>query len=143
MVSRFASAPPAWFKVAAIALILWGLMGCVSLYMHFVVGPGPDATDYDRRLYAALPVWFDMVYVGTVICGLVGAIALLRRRRLAVTLAIVSLLLVVVQFGWMFLATDIIAAKGIWTTCFPAFIFAVQALQLWVADHARARGWLT
>lgn len=130
MASRFPSSPPKWFRIAAIVLILWGLIGCVSLYMHFAVGPGPDASAYDRQLYHGLPGWMSFVYVGAVAFGLAGSIALLLRRRSAVPLSIVSLILVLIQFGWMFLATDIIAVKGVWVTYFPMLVWAVQAVQL-------------
>lgn len=142
MASRFAAAPPAWLRLVAILLILWGLMGCASLYMHFGVGPGPDATQYDRDLYASTPMWFDIVYIGAVVCGLLGAIALLLRRRIAKTLSLLAFILVLIQFGWMFLATDIIEVKGLWVTYFPIAIWVVQAVQLWAASKAKARGWL-
>lgn len=142
MASRFPSAPPAWFKVVAILLILWGLMGCMSLYMHFGAGPGPDATEYDRRLYDAMPMWLNIVYVAAVACGLLGAMTLFLRKRIAVLLSTLALVLVLIQFGWMFLATDIIAVKGIWVTYFPIAIWVVQAVQLWIASKAKARGWL-
>lgn len=142
MASAFQSRPASWFNIAAILLILWGLVGCASLYMHFGVGPGPEASDYDRKLFETMPMWLNIVYVAAVACGLAGAVALFARRRIAVALSAASLLLVAVQFGWMFLATDIIAVKGLWVTYFPALIFVVQAIQLAVANKASARGWL-
>ncbi|MFL9841999.1 hypothetical protein ABS767_13575 [Sphingomonas sp. ST-64] len=125
-------------------LILWGLLGCASLYMHFALGPefDPNATDYDRQLYASLPIWLNIVYVAAVSCGLIGAIELLVRNRGAVLLSALSVVLVTIQFGWMFLATDIIAVKGVWTTYFPALIIAVQLFQLWFASRAKGRGLL-
>lgn len=142
MASAFRSRPTGWFKATAVILILWGLIGLASLYMHFAMGPGPDASDYDRKLFEAMPGWLNAVYVGAVGCGFAGAIALLLKRRIAAPLSALSLVLVVVQFGWMFLATDIIAVKGVWVTYFPALIFAMQTLQLIVANVAIGRGWL-
>lgn len=139
-----ASKAPLWFTIGAVLLILWGLMGCASLYMHFVLGPDadPNATAYDRQLYASLPLWLNIVYVVAVLGGLFGAIALLLRRQVAVVLSLVSVVTVAIQFGWMFLATDIIAMKGVWTTYFPAFIVAVQLFQLWFANRAKGGGLL-
>lgn len=142
MASAFQTRPAGWLKIAAIVLILWGLMGCASLYMHFGIGPGAEASDYDRKLFEAMPLWLNIVYIAAVACGLLGAVALFLRRRGAVLLSELSLVLVVIQFGWMFLATDIIAVKGLWVTYFPALIFAMQAIQLAVAVMARGRGWL-
>jgi hypothetical protein len=136
--------PPLWFWVVGILLLLWEAMGVFSTYQHVTVGPeamGP-ATDYDRRLYASLPTWYNAVYAVATVGGLVAAIALLVRSRLAVIFAAVSLVAVVVMFGWMFLATDIVAAKGVWTTYFPTVIFAVALFALWFARTAQARGWI-
>jgi hypothetical protein len=145
MASQFAQKPPVWFKIVAIILLLWGLAGCASLYGHFVIGPDmdPNATDYDRALYAALPVWVNIAYVVAVLAGLLGSIGLLVRAKWAGTLYLLSLIAVIAQFGYMFLATDIIAVKGVWTTYFPAFIFAVALFQVWFAALANRRGWLS
>jgi hypothetical protein len=143
MANSFDRRPPSWFTIVAVLLLLWGLMGCVSLYLHFGVGPGPDASDYDRKLFADMPMWLRLVYVLAVVNGLLGAIGLLLKRRWAVILSINALILVVIQFGWMFLATDIIAVKGLWVTYFPALIWVVQAVQLFVARRASSSGWLS
>ena len=135
---------PAWFTVAGVLLILWGLMGCASLYGHFVMGPDihQNPTAYDRELYASLPMWYGIVYIVAVLSGLFGAIALLMRRKLAVVLSAVSVVAVIIQFGWMFLATDIIGAKGLWVVYFPLLILAVQLFQLWFANRAASKGLL-
>jgi len=49
---------------------------------------------------------------------------------------------VIIQFGWMFLATDIIAVKGAWVVYFPLLILAVQLFQLWFANRAKDMGLL-
>lgn len=116
-------------------------MGCASLYMHFVLGPGdgPGTTDYDRQLYASLPTWYDVVYIAAVVSGLCGAIALLVRRSIAVILSAVSVVAVIVQFGWLFGATDILAVRGTWVAYFPVFILIVQLFQLWFANMAKGK----
>lgn len=144
MASRFAQKPPAWFTIVGIVLLLWGLAGCVSLYAHFVIGPDmdPNATEWDRRYYAAMPMWLNLVYVVAVLAGLLGSVGLLMRAKWAGTLYLLSLIAVAVQFGYIFAATDVIAVKGVWTAYFPAFIFAMALFQLWFAGLANRRGWL-
>lgn len=136
------SKAPTWFTVGVVLLILWGLAACASLYMHFAVGPAPDATDYDKQLYADMPTWVNIVYVVSVLSSLFSSIALLMRRTVAVLLSVVSLLGVIVQFGWIFTMTDIIAVKGVWVTYFPAFVLIVQLVQLWFANIASGKGLL-
>lgn len=137
--------PPMWFRIVAVLLVLWELMGVWSCYEHVVHGPaamGAVPSDYDRRLFASLPGWYAFVYGIATLGGLAAGIALLARQGAAVGLAGISLAATVVMFGWMFVATDIIAAKGVWTTYFPALIILVGALTLWLASAARARGWI-
>ncbi|MDP5279102.1 hypothetical protein Q9Q95_09215 [Sphingomonas sp. DG1-23] len=138
--------PPGWFVVVAAVLVIWGLLGCVAFYMHVTLGPAmdPAATDWDRAYYAALPGWFTPVYAAAVGGGLLGAIALLLRSKLALPLFLVSLIAVIVQFGYVFLGTDMLAHKGAGPTVpFPLFIAAVAAFQIWLAQFARQRGWIS
>ena len=137
--------PPGWFIAVAVILVLWGLLGCYAFYMHVTLGAAmdPAATDWDRSYYAALPGWFTPVYAAAVGGGLLGAIALLFRSKLALPLFVISLVAVIVQFGYVFFGTDILAHKGAAATVpFPLFIAAVAAFQIWLAQLARRRGWI-
>ena len=142
--AEFRRAAPAWFRIVAVILVLWGLAGIYACYQQFRLGAeamGP-ATDYDRQLYASLPTWYNAVYAVSVGCGLAGSIALLLRSTLAIPLYAISLVAIFVMFGWFFAVTDVVAVKGIWTIYFPLFIAALGVFQLWLARHARARGWI-
>ena len=144
MASSFAQKPPTWFYIIGVILLLWGLAGCWACYMHVTVGPAidPNATDWDRAYFAALPSWFAIDFAVAVGAGVLGSIALLLRSKWAVTLYWLSLIAVVIQFGYMFLATDVIAVKGVTATLFPALIFVIGLFQIWVAGMAKKRGWL-
>ena len=136
---------PKWFTLIAVLLLLWGIAGCITFYSHARFGADAiaAATEYDRRLFASLPGWFNLVYGIAVGGGLSGAAALLFRSRWAVPLFALSLAAVVVQFGWTFLATDLLAVKGAAETVpFPLFIAVVAVFQLWFARHARRRRWI-
>ncbi|MET0307957.1 MAG: hypothetical protein ABW023_04555 [Sphingomonas sp.] len=146
MASYVRQKPPSWFVVVAVLLILWGLAGCTSLYLHVAVGPAmdPKATDWDRAYYAALPSWFVLVYAVAVGGGLLGSLALLTRSKMATPLYILSLIAVIVQFGYVFGATDLITHKGAaMTVPFPLAIAAIAAFQIWFAKRAERRGWIS
>ena len=136
---------PIWFAVVAMVLVIWGLMGCYSCYLQLRLGAdamGP-ASAYDRALYASLPAWYNPMYVVAVLSGTIGAIALLARSRTAVPLAVVALVTVIIMFGYMFVATDLIAHKGVAVSVsFPIVIAAIAAFQLWLSRLALARGWI-
>jgi hypothetical protein len=137
--------PPSWFWALAVVLLLWGLGGCFALYLHVTLGaamtPTPDA--WERAYDAALPVWFTPVYFVSIFGGVFGAVALLMRSKLAHPFFIASLAGVIVQFGYVFLGTDLIAHKGAAATVpFPLFVAAVAAFQIWFAVYAKRRGWI-
>lgn len=135
---------PAWFRLLVVLLLVWELVGCFACVQQFRMGAaamGP-ASDYDRALYAALPGWYDPVYAVATFGGAAGMVALLLRSALAIPLTLISLAAVVVQFGYLLAATDIIAVKGIWVAYFPLFIAALSSFMVWLAFYARRRGWI-
>lgn len=135
---------PWWFGVAAMVLVLWGMMGvsaCVSQLRYGAEAMGA-ASEYDRALFARLPLWYRVDYAIATGTMLAGALALLVRWRHAVALLTVSLVAVLIQFGWMFAMTDIIAAKGPYVLYFPLLILAIGAVALHLAHVARRRGWI-
>lgn len=145
MASFVRQKPAGWFTAVAVLLVLWGLAGCASFYAHVAYGADidPKATDWDRAFYASLPGWLNIVYAVAVGAGLLGSVALLLRSKFARPLYIASLIAVVVQFGYIFAATEIIAHKGVVVaTGFPIFIALVAIFQIWFAGYAQRRGWL-
>jgi hypothetical protein len=138
--------PPLWFWIVGILLLLWGLAGCAACIQQFRLGAeamGP-ATDYDRALYASLPAWYNWVYAIATFGGLLGSLLLLARSSTARLLYIVSLVAVVVQFGWLFATSDIVAQKGAATVLpFPIGIALIALFEVWFAGFAARRGWIS
>ena len=136
---------PLWFRIVTILLLVWGAAGCFACVQQFRLGAdamGP-ADAYQRALYAALPVWYNAVYAVAVGTGFLGALAMLARSVLARPLFVVSLIAIVVQFGWLFTQTDILAHRGVATTLpFPLVIAVIAAVEIWLADLAQRRGWI-
>lgn len=136
---------PIWFWIVAAALLLWGIMGVVGFHLDLAATAADRAKmdAYDRRFYDIRPGWFPVCYGIAVWAGLIGGALLLARRRLARALYSLSLIAVVVMFGWMFVATDIIAIKG-WLTAtgFPVVIALLGVAEVWLAGLAIRRGWI-
>lgn len=136
---------PRGFIVVCIVLLLWALAGVASFVAHVVVGERMAAEQgaWDLAYYRALPGWFAWDYAIATLAALAGAIALLMRSRHAVVLYVVSLVAVVIQFGYVFLGTDLMAHKGAAATLpFPAFIALMGVVQIAVARLAARRGWI-
>ena len=55
----------------------------------------------------------------------------------------VSFAAIIVMFGYAFVATDLIAHKGLATVLpFPLLIAVVGALSIWLAQFAAGKDWL-
>ncbi len=136
--------PTTTFWIVAILLTLWNAFGCYGWYLHFTLGAdamGP-ASDYDRRLYDALPGWYVWVYAAAVGAGLLGSLALLGRSAAARWLYVLSLIAIVVIFGYLFLTTDVVSVKGVGEAMgFPIVITLIAIFSIWFAGYARRRGW--
>lgn len=142
-----ASSPrrPAWFITLAVILLLWAIAGVASFGAHVFVGEKMAAEQgaWDLAYYRALPAWFVWDYALATLAALAGAVALLLRARQALSFYVLSLLGVVVQFGFVFGGTDLLAHKGAAATLpFPLFIAAMGAVQIAVARLAARRGWV-
>ena len=138
------SAVPAWYWVAAILALLWEAFGCYSYLMWVTMDSAKLATmpAAEREMWLAMPPWLTGVWAIAVWVGLAGAVALLLRRRLARLAFGVSLMAVIVQFGWIFLTTPIMTTIGPSAAYLPAAIIIVGGIWFLFAGMAIKRGWL-
>ena len=136
--------PPRWFWGVSGLLALWGLIGCAMCVRQFFYGADAmgAADEYQRALYESLPAWYDYIYAVATGAALLGGLALLRRWMIARLLFAVSLVAAVVQFGWLFVTTDLIAAKGAATAIFPLIILGIAFYSIRFAAKARRHGWI-
>lgn len=136
---------PVWFVAVTIMLLLWAVAGVASFGAHVFVGEKMAAEQgaWDLDYYRALPAWFAWDYALATLAALAGAIALLVRSRHAVMLYVLSLVGVVIQFGYVFVGTDLLAHKGAAATVpFPVFIALMGCVQIVLARFAAKRGWV-
>jgi hypothetical protein len=136
--------PPSWFYVAAVILILWECIGCYA-YLSQVSMSVADMARLpvaEQEVWKNMPSWVTSAYALAVWIGLAGGIALLLRFKMARPLYMVSLIAVVVQFGWTFAATPILTTVGPTAAIFPLFIIAIGVFAVWFAGKAAANGWL-
>ena len=135
---------PGWYWAVAAAALLWEAMGCYA----YVSQVSMDAADLarlpaaQRDMWLAMPAWAKGAYAVAVWAGLIGAVGLLLRRRWARLAFALSLIAVIVQFGWAFLGTSILSTMGASSLAFPLAVLLVAALLLWFSGVATKRGWL-
>ncbi|MES2173610.1 MAG: sugar transporter [Pseudomonadota bacterium] len=129
--------------IIGIILLLWGLIGIAAFTLQYSMDLDALArTDpAGARAFALMPAWVWIVYAIAVATGTLGAIALLLRKAIASFLFLISLVCVIVQFGFTFLGTDLLADKG-WAVAipFPAFVIAVAVFEWLYARSLVAKG---
>lgn len=100
-------------------------------------------SEAQRQLFATRPQWIFVVYGIAIFSGLAGTIGLLMRKAWATPVLGISLVAIVVQFGYVFLVMDAIRLLGAATTVpFPLVIFTLGAALLWFSVFAKRRGWI-
>jgi hypothetical protein len=137
-------AAPRSYWIAAGILLLWALMGDAAYLMQVTADLAvlAQSDPVSARAFAAMPSWVWSAYAVAVWFGTGGAVALLLRRRVAVWLYAISVMAIIVQFGWTFLVTDLIADKGPSVILFPMFIFIMGLAALWWSRSRAAAGLL-
>lgn len=133
---------PRYSIVIAIVLLLWNLMGLAAFAMQYTA----DLTELAKsdpvtaQAFAAMPAWVWIAYAIAVGAGTLGAVLLLMKKATAASLFLLSLIAVVVQFGYTFLGTDLLALKGPSVIAFPAFIVVMAIIQLLYARNLVGKG---
>lgn len=136
---------PRFFLMFALLLLLWNLMGVAAFVLQYTADLDELArTDpTTARAFAMMPGWGWAVYGVAVGAGTLGAIALLMKKAAAATLFLLSLVAVLIQFGYTLLGTDLIAVKGLaGAAAFPAFVILIAIVQLLYARSLVGRGFL-
>ena len=139
---RFSPRPVAgWYMPAAIASLLFMLLGCVTYVMHVTADPASLPLD-QRTVYEAEPLWVTAAYAVAVWVGLLGAALLVIRRKLAQPLLLVSLAAVL---GWLAGLILVPALRETISANDLAVAIVVAAITwtiFWFARHSSQRGWL-
>ena len=135
---------PGWFWAVATLFVLWSLAGVFACYTQLTMTPEQLAAlpAQQREAFAAMPGFIKVAYAIAVLSGLLGALLLLARKALARPVFILSLVAVVIQFGWVFGPYGALTKLGASAAAFPAFIVILGVAEIWFAGIAIRKGWL-
>ena len=139
---RYTPRPVAgWYMAAAIASLLFMLLGC-AMYLADVTADPSSFTVDQRAMIEARPWWMTGAFGIAVWVGLAGTILLVLRRKLAEPLLLVSLIATVVSFLPLLVVPAV--SDNATTADLVAAIVATALVWtiFWFARHSRQRGWL-
>jgi hypothetical protein len=140
-----AGKPPTWYWVVSGLALLWMLLGVMAWGMDLMTDEATVAefSEAQRQLYASRPQWLFVVYGVAIFSGLGGAIGLLMRKSWASMLFAVSLVAIIIQFGYTFLGMHAVQVLGAAEAIpFPVVIFVIGVALLWFANRSRKAGWI-
>lgn len=142
MDDRFTPRPVAgWYTPAAIASLLFMLLGCAMYLMY--VNAELAALPADQRLaYEAEPRWVTAAYALAVWPGLVGALLLLLRRKPAELFLLVSMVGAIVWLAGLLLVPQLRDALSTNDYVVAIVVTILTWTIYWFARHSRQRGWL-
>lgn len=126
-----------------VLFLIWNFIGIGAFAMQWTMDLDALAkTDpYQAKTFAEMPAWAWGAYGVAVAAGTLGALCLVLRRRWAVILSGVEVIAVLVQFGYTFLGTDLMAQKGpAETVPLPAAIIAIAIMQFFYARWIAGKG---
>lgn len=131
-----------WFRWAAIASVVWFILGCLSYLYQVTIDPATLPLD-QRAMIEAAPTWMYVAFAIAVWVGLAGSVMLLLRRKVAVPMLAVSLVAVLVQFAAYFVVPALRESMGSDQLLMPIVIVLLTWTVFWFAYHSKKRGWLT
>ena len=137
-------AVPGWYWAAAVAALLFELLGCFFYLVEVrMTAQEIAALPLDQRaMLAARPSWFYAAFGVAVWVGLGGAVGLLLRRAWAVRGLLVSMIAAIVQFSSIVIVPEMRAATPSDALFLPIVIIACCYGIYMLARLAKRRGWL-
>lgn len=131
----------AWYLPAALASLLFMVLGCVMYLMQVLADPAGMEPD-QRAAIEALPTWVTAAQAVAVWVGAAGALMLVLRRSFAEPLLLVSLIAVLVWLAGLLAVTEVRESMSANDLLVAIVITALTWTIFWFARHSRQRGWL-
>jgi hypothetical protein len=136
---------PRWFTIAAVVALLWNLLGCFAFASDLRVSTEDVArmAPAQQALYHARPDWAIAATGLAVLGGALGCIGLLLRKRWALPLFVLSLVVILAQDFGLFVLVDGASLAGPVALVLQGLVLAIAIGLIVLARKAAARGWLT
>jgi len=132
---------PRWFRWLVVAGLLWNVLGFVAVAMN-TLGAGPPLNDAQEAYGASVPIWAVAASWIAVGAGVAGCLLMLRQQARAISALATSLVAILVQDLWMFVLSDTQMVFGSMPLIMQSIVAAIAVMLLWLASHARTKGWL-
>lgn len=140
---KYSARPQKWFWIVSIIFLMWNLMGLGAWSAQFADSSAmtEDYTQEQLDFFYAYPDWYQWIFGIAVFTGVIACILLLFKKKSAVSMALVSLITVLICKGY-----DVYAGGlDIFGTSDKVFLVVVPllALLLWMFTRSAShRNWI-
>jgi hypothetical protein len=133
---------PWWFWLVALLALIWNSGGVMDFTMTHTQNEAYMAafTEAQRAYFYGYPLWASVVWAMGVFGAFLGAILLFFRSRFAFHAFIISLLGMVLSFGYQFFSETPDDLYTFANMAFTAAIWVVAVLLLWYSVAMQKRG---
>ena len=140
--------PGALFWIIAIVLgLLWNLYGVFLWIMDtFLMTPELMSlyTEAQQEMMNDTPSWMSIVYGIATISGLLGSILLILKKKLAVPLFALSLIMILLNFLYMWFAMNMGSIMGtVPGYVIPGVVIVVGIILYLYSKNCAKKGWLS
>lgn len=135
---------PKWYMPAAIAALLWNLLGCYAYLSDVTLTPEDIAkmSAAQQAMYAARPAWAVAVFAIAVWGGALGSLGLVLRKRWAQPVLIASLVAVILQEVALFAIAGAATQAGAAVFVLQGLVVVIAIVLVLLGRKAIARGWI-
>jgi putative Mn2+ efflux pump MntP len=130
-----------WYAPAAIAALLFMLLGCAVFLLDVSTDPATMPLD-QRAAHDAQPFWLMIAYGVAVWVGALGALLLILRRRIAERLLLLSFVAVAIWLAGLLLVPRLRDLLGTDDVAVAVVVTILTWTIYWFARNSRRRGWL-
>lgn len=133
---------PAWFKLAAIAGLVWNLLGVAMYLAQAYGGDAMPMSPEQRQLQDSIPPWVMGAFAIAVFAGTIGAAGLMARKGWAKILLGASFVAALATELWTLFISDALQLMGNGAAVMPVVVIVVAAALLALASHAYTKRWI-
>lgn len=137
---------PWWFWLISGVALLWNLMGVGAYISDMNMSYEDMVKNYGQALADAAqsqPAFVTGAYALAVFGGALGCLLLLLRKKIAIWPLIISLLAVLVQQGYSWFGTDVMASVPMGNKIMYISIVVIAVLLVWFARRMTTKRILT
>ncbi len=137
--------PTPLFWIISVLALVWNAMGVLNYLAQAYMTPEMIAAlpDAERVFYENIPAWTTAAFAIAVFGGTLGALLLLLRKKLAQLVFILSLLGVLAQMSYFFIASDISKSYGPGGMVMPIMIVGCAVFLIYYAKKSIKMGWIS